>query len=112
MEVREATLVAASTRFRPIVMTGVSTAIGALPLVLAIGPGSESRITIGVVIFSGVLVATLFTLFVVPTAYAVMGRFTKTPNWMVNLLNKQAVERGEKPTDRGNEETPTPTELT
>ena len=87
---REATLEAAATRLRPIMMTGVSTAIGALPLVLATGPGSESRITIGVVIFTGVLVATLFTLFVVPAAYAAAGRFTKTPNWVSKQIEKQA----------------------
>ncbi|MCC5996972.1 MAG: efflux RND transporter permease subunit [Oceanicaulis sp.] len=80
--VLDATLEAAGTRFRPILMTGISTAIGALPLVLASGPGSENRVTIGVVIFTGVMVATLFTLFVVPAVYASVGRFTKTPNWV------------------------------
>ncbi|MEQ8406362.1 MAG: efflux RND transporter permease subunit [Oceanicaulis sp.] len=90
MGVREATLEAAATRFRPILMTGVSTAIGALPLVLSTGPGSESRFTIGVVIFTGVMVATLFTLFVVPAAYAAAGKYTKTPNWMTRKLERQA----------------------
>ncbi len=90
MGVREATLEAAAVRLRPILMTGVSTAIGALPLMLSSGPGAESRSTIGVVIFTGVLVATLFTLFVVPAAYAAAGRFTKTPNWMSKRIEKQA----------------------
>ena len=90
MSVREATLEASATRLRPILMTGVSTAIGALPLVLATGPGAESRITIGVVIFAGVMVATLFTLFVVPAAYAAAGRYTKTPNWMTRKLEREA----------------------
>jgi len=90
MDVRAATLEAAATRFRPILMTGVSTAIGALPLVLSSGPGAESRITIGVVIFTGVLVATLFTLFVVPAAYAAAGKYTKTPNWMTKKLKSEA----------------------
>lgn len=95
MSVADATLEAAATRFRPILMTGISTAIGAFPLVLAYGPGSESRITIGVVIFTGVMVATLFTLFVVPTAYAVFGRFTKTPNWVSRQLEKEARQSGQ-----------------
>lgn len=90
----EATLESATTRFRPILMTGISTAIGAFPLVIASGPGAESRITIGVVIFTGVSVATLFTLFVVPIAYATLGRFTKTPNWMSKQLEAQAREAG------------------
>lgn len=92
MDVLEATLEAASVRLRPILMTGISTAIGALPLMLAVGPGAESRITIGVVIFTGVLVATLFTLFVVPAAYAAVGRFTKTPNWVAKQIAKQSEE--------------------
>jgi multidrug efflux pump len=93
LDVREATLEAASTRFRPILMTGLSTSIGALPLVIAAGPGSEIRASIGVVIFTGVLVATLFTLFVVPAAYAALGRFTKTPNWVSKQLAKEAEAR-------------------
>lgn len=94
-----ATLDAAETRFRPILMTGISTAIGAFPLVIASGPGAESRITIGVVIFTGVMVATLFTLFVIPMAYAVLGRYTKTPNWVSRMLEKQAMENGGRPVE-------------
>lgn len=93
-DVITATLDAAETRFRPILMTGISTAIGAFPLVLASGPGSESRITIGVVIFTGVMVATLFTLFVIPMAYGVLGRFTKTPNWVSRQLEAEARATG------------------
>ncbi|KPP82547.1 MAG: multidrug efflux pump [Oceanicaulis sp. HLUCCA04] len=95
MTVAEATIEASATRFRPILMTGISTAIGAFPLVLAYGPGSESRITIGVVIFTGVMVATLFTLFVVPVAYAVFGKYTKTPNWVSRQLEKEARQSGD-----------------
>ena len=96
-DVMTATLDAAEIRFRPILMTGLSTAIGAAPLMLASGPGAESRITIGIVIFTGVSVATLFTLFVIPVAYSVLGRFTKTPNWMTQQLESQAEEAGGEP---------------
>ncbi|QNL18869.1 efflux RND transporter permease subunit [Hyphobacterium sp. CCMP332] len=96
-DVMTATLDAAEIRFRPILMTGLSTAIGAAPLMLASGPGAESRITIGVVIFTGVTVATLFTLFVIPVAYSVLGRFTKTPNWMSKQLESQAEDAGGEP---------------
>lgn len=95
----EATLDAAETRFRPILMTGISTAIGAFPLVISQGPGSESRMTIGIVIFTGVMVATLFTLFVIPSAYAVLGRFTKTPNWMTRRLEDEARDVGGGPVE-------------
>jgi len=59
---------ASVVHLRPIVMTGITTAAGAVPLILATGAGSETRIVIGTVVFSGVIAATLFTLFVVPTA--------------------------------------------
>lgn len=107
LSVAEATIESAATRFRPILMTGISTAIGSFPLVMAYGPGSESRITIGVVIFTGVLVATLFTLFVVPTAYAVFGKYTKTPNWVSRQLAKEAREAGQAlPGERGGVQQP------
>ncbi|WP_439635018.1 efflux RND transporter permease subunit [Oceanicaulis sp.] len=100
MTLAEATLEASVTRLRPILMTGVSTAIGAFPLVIASGPGSETRVTIGLVIFTGVMVATLFTLFVVPAVYGVLGRYTKTPNWVTRQLEKEAREvRGADPID-------------
>lgn len=83
---REAALEAAETRLRPILMTGASTALGALPLILSSGAGSESRMTIGVVIFWGVLVATLFTLVIVPVFYAQLARFTKTPGWITREI--------------------------
>jgi multidrug efflux pump len=70
---------AARGRLRPILMTGISTALGALPLVLGSGPGSGGRRAIGIVVFTGVLTATFLTLFVVPVAYSILGRRTKLP---------------------------------
>lgn len=90
LSVVDATIEAADTRFRPILMTGLSTAAGAIPLIMASGPGAESRISIGIVIFSGVLVATLFTLIVIPCIYAVLGKYTKTPSWHGRTLDKLA----------------------
>ena len=70
---------AASQRLRPIVMTGFTTVFSALPLVLASGPGAESRMVIGMVIFSGVLVSAFMTLYVVPAAYSWLARNTGSP---------------------------------
>ena len=71
-----------------------------ISLVIATGPGSETRVTIGLVIFTGVMVATLFTLFVVPAVYGVLGRYTKTPNWVSRQLEKEARDvRGADPVD-------------
>ena len=76
---RDALVEASLIRFRPIVMTALATAMGALPLVLAHGAGSEGRRPIGIVIFAGVTVATVITLVVVPTFYLLLARRTGSP---------------------------------
>jgi multidrug efflux pump len=65
----EAVLQAASLRLRPILMTTFATVLGVWPLVIASGPGANSRFSIGLMITAGMLVGTLFTLFVVPVFY-------------------------------------------
>jgi multidrug efflux pump len=74
-----AILKASEVRLRPIVMTGITTATGAIPLILSTGAGAETRMVIGVVVLAGVLSATLFTLFVVPVAYRLLSRRTHPP---------------------------------
>jgi multidrug efflux pump len=64
---------AASIRLRPILMTTAAMVFGVLPLILASGAGAASRFAIGLVIIAGLSIGTLFTLFVVPAAYLVMG---------------------------------------
>ena len=76
---RDALLEAASRRLRPVLMTSVSTAISAIQLKLNKCAGKESRFTIGGVIFAGVLLATFFTLFLVPAFYNWLGRYTRSP---------------------------------
>jgi multidrug efflux pump len=65
---REASL----TRLRPVLMTSAATVFGHLPLVLASGPGSAARNSIGMVLVTGMTVGTLFTLFVVPVFYSLI----------------------------------------
>jgi multidrug efflux pump len=79
LSVTEAVIESATLRLRPIVMTSIATAFGALPLILAKGPGAGSRGTIGVVIFSGAIFTTMLTLFVVPVFYNLLARYTKSP---------------------------------
>ncbi len=70
---REAAMVeAARLRFRPILMTTIATAAGVVPLMEAAGAGAAARFVMGLVIFSGITVGTLFTLFVVPTVYTLI----------------------------------------
>ena len=68
--VMEATLEGASARFRPVIMTSLSTVLGILPIALALGAGAESRVPMGVAIIGGLLFGTLLTLYVVPAMYS------------------------------------------
>nr|MBP6690456.1 efflux RND transporter permease subunit [Hyphomonadaceae bacterium] len=77
--IREAIIEASNLRIRPILMTSIATIVGALPLILGHGAGAESRFTIGTVIFFGLLVATMLTLFVVPVFYDMLAKYTKSP---------------------------------
>jgi multidrug efflux pump len=65
---------AASTRLRPILMTTAATVVGHFPLVLATGPGAGARNSIGIMLVSGMIIGTLFTLFVVPSIYVFVAR--------------------------------------
>lgn len=73
MDRTEAVLEAAALRLRPILMTTFATVLGVLPLLLAFGAGANSRFAIGLMIAAGMLVGTLFTLFVLPAFYLVVG---------------------------------------
>jgi multidrug efflux pump len=76
-DVREAVIEASVIRLRPIVMTIVSTILGAVPLVIASGAGAESRIAIGTVIVGGLAFATVLTLFLTPVLYDLLARFSR-----------------------------------
>ena len=95
--VTEAVIEAASIRLRPIVMTSIAAAFGSLPLILSGGPGAGSRGTIGVVIFSGAIFATLVTLFVVPVFYNLLARFTKSPEWTARMIEAFGAEEPRAP---------------
>jgi multidrug efflux pump len=69
-----AVIEAASTRLRPILMTTAATVVGHFPLVLATGPGAGARNSIGIMLVSGMIIGTLFTLFIVPSIYMFVAR--------------------------------------
>jgi len=69
-----AVIEAAETRLRPILMTTAATVVGHFPLVLARGPGAGARNSIGIMLVSGMIIGTLFTLFVVPSIYMLVAR--------------------------------------
>ena len=89
----DAVIEAADTRLRPILMTTAATVVGHFPLVLATGPGAGARNSIGIMLVSGMIIGTVFTLFVVPSIYMLVARRarlspsaartrdTRVPNW-------------------------------
>ncbi len=89
----EAILEAATKRLRPILMTAITTAIGALPLIAFGGAGSETRLVIGVVVLFGVVVATGLTLYIIPVAYQLLARGSATPLTTTRDLARQLEEK-------------------
>ena len=71
-EVGEAIRIAAVTRLRPVMMTMLSTVLGALPLILSSGAGAEARHAIGWIVFGGLGIATVFTLVLIPVIYSLL----------------------------------------
>lgn len=80
LPVLEAIKEGAAARFRPILMTSISTILGILPIALALGAGSESRMPMGIAIIGGMVIGTLLTLYVIPAIYTYLTReTTRTP---------------------------------
>jgi multidrug efflux pump len=91
--IRDAVLEASAIRLRPIVMTVVSTMLGAVPLAIATGAGAESRAAIGIVVIGGLGVASLLTLFVTPVLYDLLARYTRPTNGVERALERELAAR-------------------
>jgi multidrug efflux pump len=92
--IRDAVIESAVLRLRPIVMTSITAAFGALPLMLWQGAGAASRQTIGATIFFGAIFATMLTVFVVPVFYNLLARFTKSPEWTARQIEAFEEDEG------------------
>ncbi|RMF97170.1 MAG: efflux RND transporter permease subunit [Gammaproteobacteria bacterium] len=94
-EFQAAIVEAATVRLRPVVMTSLCTAGGAVPLLLAFGAGAESRRTIGAVVFFGVTISVFLTLFLIPAMYSLLARRTRSPEHVSRLVEKlRATDNG------------------
>ncbi|MBW3097077.1 efflux RND transporter permease subunit [Pseudohoeflea coraliihabitans] len=93
--VRQAIEQASLIRLRPVMMTMVSTVLGALPLVLAFGAGAEARTALGWVIVGGLGLATLATLFVTPVAYLALARFSRPTVEEEARLRRELADAGQ-----------------
>jgi multidrug efflux pump len=88
LDYREAVIEAAAIRLRPVLMTSLCTAFGALPLMLAGGAGAEARQAIGVVVFYGVVISVVLTLGVVPAVYTLAARNTRSPQAIAKVIER------------------------
>jgi multidrug efflux pump subunit AcrB len=74
LNLREAVIDAATRRLRPILMTSLATALGALPIAMALGAASRSRVPMGITIIGGLIFSLVLTLFVIPALYTYLSR--------------------------------------
>ena len=86
MMLREAVIEAATARLRPILMTTMATALGALPIALSLGAGAKSRISMGIVIIAGLLFSLVLTLYVIPAMYSYLSKNPK------RLIKENAID--------------------
>ncbi len=84
----EAVIEASAIRLRPVLMTSLCTAFGAVPLMIATGAGAESRHSIGAAVFFGTILSLALTLFVVPALYALIARNTHSPHYVGDLIDR------------------------
>ncbi len=74
LAITEAVIDAAVSRLRPILMTSLSTILGILPIALALGAGSESRVSMGIAVIGGLVLSTFLTLFIIPAFYSYVAK--------------------------------------
>jgi multidrug efflux pump len=86
MSVRDAVLAAATSRFRPILMTTLAMIFGTLPIALSLGESSGSRTSLGIVVVGGLLFAGILTLYVIPAVYSYFSR-----PYRIKAENKPAI---------------------
>ncbi|MCB1625902.1 MAG: efflux RND transporter permease subunit, partial [Pseudomonadales bacterium] len=96
----DAIVEAAAVRLRPVLMTSLCTAFGAVPLMLSTGAGAESRQSIGATVFFGTIFSLSLTLYVVPALYTLIARNTRSPEHVSRLVEKLL---GRKPAEESAE---------
>ena len=98
LSVMEAIKSASKARFRPVLMTSISTILGIFPIALALGAGAASRIPMGIAIIGGMLIGSVLTLYIIPAMYSYFTRrdMTSTQAELVTAAEKAAEEVAEK----------------
>lgn len=96
VEFGEAILESAVTRLRPVLMTSMCTAFGAIPLVVASGAGALARQSIGAVVFFGVTFSMVLTLVVVPVVYTLVARKSHSPEYVGQMIDRLIARQADK----------------
>lgn len=92
LTIMEAILDASAARFRPILMTSISTVLGILPIALALGAGAESRTSMGIAVIGGLIIGSLLTLYVIPAMYT----YLSTVKSESDLITVEEIKKAEK----------------
>ena len=92
----EAAIYASSQRLRPILMTSLAMALGALPIALSLGAAATSRIPLGIVIVGGIIFSLILTLFVIPAMYSYLS--TEKKRNELEIMDEQALKHAPAPT--------------
>jgi multidrug efflux pump len=98
-DIETAVIEAATRRLRPILMTSIATVAGAIPLMIASGAGAGARQAIGVVVVWGVSLATVLTLFLIPTVYNRLARRTESPQTVARRLERDLAAPAGQPAE-------------
>jgi multidrug efflux pump len=83
---------AAAVRFRPILMTSLSTILGVAPIALALGAGSESRVSMGIAVIGGLIFASVLTLYVIPAMYSFLSSTSASVSNLDGALNISEIQ--------------------
>ena len=92
LSILDAILDASAARFRPILMTSISTVLGILPIALALGAGAESRISMGIAVIGGLIIGSLLTLYVIPAMYSYLSPEKSEDD----MITDEMIEKAEK----------------
>ncbi|MCH8496463.1 MAG: efflux RND transporter permease subunit, partial [Balneolales bacterium] len=90
LNITEAIVDAAAVRFRPILMTSLSTIFGVAPIALAIGAGAESRVSMGIAVIGGLIYASLLTLYVIPAVYTYFSSDSKAVSNVDDAIREES----------------------
>ena len=96
LSIQKAIMDASAARFRPILMTSISTVLGILPIALALGAGAESRTSMGIAVIGGLIIGSLLTLYVIPAMYSMLSPVKSDDDFIDEETIKKAEQEYEE----------------